>query len=49
MIAYNLFHAFIRLNVKKELREKYTKIYFLFMITAEIFNKGTRWKNFDST
>lgn len=38
MIAYNLFHAFIRLNVKRELRERHTKLYFMMMITAELFN-----------
>ncbi len=39
MIAYNLFHAFYKLNLKPQLREKYTKLYFLMMITAELFNK----------
>ena len=38
MLAYNLFHAFIRLNLKPRLRERHTKLYFLFMITAELFN-----------
>jgi len=38
MLAYNLFHAFIRLNVKPQLREKHTKLHFLFMITAELFS-----------
>ena len=38
MLAYNLFHAFIRLNLKPQIREKHTKLYFLFMITAELFD-----------
>lgn len=38
MLAYNLFHAFIRLNLKPQLRERHTKLHFLFMITAELFN-----------
>ena len=41
MIAYNLFHAFIRLNIKPQLRERHTKLYFLLKITAELFfNEG---------
>lgn len=41
MLAYNLFHAFIRLNLKPQFREKHTKLYFLFMITAELFGGQT--------
>jgi hypothetical protein len=41
MVAYNLFHAFIRLNIKPQLRERHTKLYFLLKITAELFiNEG---------
>jgi len=38
LLAYNLFHAFIRLNLKPQARERHTKLYFLLMITAELFN-----------
>jgi hypothetical protein len=38
ILACNLFHAFIRLNLKPQLRERHTKLYFLLMITAELFN-----------
>lgn len=40
MMAYNLFHAFIRLNLKPQLREKHTKLYFLLAITAGLFEEG---------
>jgi hypothetical protein len=39
MLAYNLFHAFIKLNLKPEFREKHTKLHFLEMISAEIYSK----------
>ena len=37
MLAFNLFHAFIGLNLKPEIRRKYTKMHLARMITAELF------------
>lgn len=38
MLAYNLFHAFIRLNLKPELRNAHTKLHFLGLVTSEIYS-----------
>lgn len=37
MPAFNLFHAFIGLNLKPEIRHKYNKMHWARMITAELF------------
>ncbi len=37
MLAFNLFHAFIGLNLKPEIRHKHTKMHWARMITAELF------------
>lgn len=37
MLAFNLFHAFIGLNLKPEIRHKYTKMHWVRMIKAELF------------
>jgi hypothetical protein len=37
MLAYNLFEAFIRLNLKAVVRELHTKKYFACLIAAELY------------
>lgn len=37
MMAYNLFHAFIHLNLKPEIRHKYTKLHWARVIAAELY------------
>jgi hypothetical protein len=39
MLAYNLFEAFIRLNLKAVLREAHTKKYFASLIAAELYGQ----------
>jgi hypothetical protein len=39
MLAYNLFEAFIRLNLKAVLREAHTKKYFAGLIAAELYGQ----------
>lgn len=41
MLVYNLFHAFLRLNLKPQVRNKYSKLHFLRLITAEIYYTET--------
>lgn len=38
MMAYNLFHAFIYLNLKPEIRHKYTKLHWSRVIAAELYS-----------
>ena len=40
MLAFNLFHAFINLNLKPEIRHKYTKMHWVRMIKAELFRES---------
>lgn len=37
MMAYNLFHAFIYLNLKPEIRHRYTKLHWTRVIVAELY------------
>ena len=37
MLAYNLFHAFFRLNLKPEFRKRHTKLHFLCMIASGLY------------
>lgn len=41
MLAYIIFHAFLKLNLKSHLRNKYSKLHFLRLITAEIYFMNT--------
>jgi len=41
MIAFILFHAFIGLNLKPEVRYKYSKMHWVRIITAELFKEAT--------
>lgn len=41
MLAYNLFHAFIKLNLKPEFRERHTKLHFMCLIAAGIYVNET--------
>ena len=43
-IAFILFHAFIGLNLKPEIRHKYTKMHWARMITAELYRGSTDTK-----
>lgn len=37
MLAYNLFHAFIRLNLKPDIRYKHSKLYWAMLIASEVY------------
>jgi Transposase DDE domain len=37
MLAYNLFHAFITLNIKPALRRAHTKLHFLLIIASDLY------------
>jgi len=37
MLAYNLFHAFIHLNLKAAVRESHTKQHFACLIAADLY------------
>lgn len=37
MLAYNLFHSFIALNLKPALRQRYTKLHLARVLTAELY------------
>ena len=41
ILAYNLFHAFIMLNLKPEFRKRHTKLHFMCMIAAGIYANET--------
>lgn len=40
MLAYNLFHAFIRLNLKPAIRYKHSKLYWAMLIAVEVYYPG---------
>lgn len=48
MLAYNLFHAFIRLNLKPQLRDRYTKLHLLRMIASELSDEKKHVMDFSS-
>ncbi|MBU2257647.1 MAG: transposase [Candidatus Omnitrophica bacterium] len=45
MMAYNLFHAFIGLNLKPQIRYKFSKLHWAQMVKAEIYGIATQGPN----